>query len=149
VKLAFSFVLELTEAEMAANPNLVGGLDFTALVMAVNSVKSTLQSLQTRLTNVAPQAGSTDPTASAAAQAEIQTLASQLNDAVTALDKVNTTAQAAAGTGTTPAPPTPVASTPVTDVTAGQTPAPTPATPTPTETGGNVPPATPGGTTGQ
>jgi hypothetical protein len=158
VRIAFNFELEISEAEMASNPSIIGGLDFSALVTAVNSVKLTLQGVQSRLANVAPQAGSTDPAQSAAAQAEIQTLASQLNGAVTALNQVNTAAQQAAGTTPAPepqAPPTDQGTTgqpeptpaPVTPVAAPATPeeTPAPAVPAPTETGSNVPqPSTPG-----
>src|SRR5258708_7305586 len=81
----------------------IGGLDFSKLIGAAQLVASTLSQVQTRLANVAPQAGSTDPAASAAAQDEINSIASQLADAVASLNQVNNAAQAAASPADTAA----------------------------------------------
>lgn len=92
----FQLDLELTEEEMAANPNVFGGLDFTALLDGINSLNSSIKGVVTRLQTVAPAAGSTDPAQSAAAQTEIQNLASQLKQASTQLDAIASQASSAA-----------------------------------------------------
>lgn len=130
MKLEFSFKLELTENEMSAgNPNLIGGLDFSMLISAVNNVTGVLSTVATRLQNVAPQAGSTDEASSKAAQQEIEVLAGQLNSAVQSLNQVNQAAQSLV-TATPAPPPDAAASVPGTpESTTGASPA------TPADTG--------------